>query len=139
MIHLRWLFLIGTFLPHTLYGEMTPQTLRLERDKLMERGMWREAVEFYQEKLMPLAVGETGVDLSKAVEALDQLRAWKEFDGMVDGAVAAHPADSQLLTAAAEMYFGAQHGGRIVAGEHHFSGSGAGTATGAAGDGKCPR
>ena len=34
--------------------------LRAERDKLMERGMWRDAVDLYEEKLMPVSDSGSG-------------------------------------------------------------------------------
>jgi alpha-2-macroglobulin len=111
-----WISLLAVFSSFHLMAQ-EPEVLRKERDKLTERGMWRDAVDFYREKLMPMQVGDTGGDLKKSVEAVGRLAAWKEFDGMVEQAVTAHADDTALLTAAAEMYFAAPHAGEIVAGE----------------------
>ena len=116
MQRLAWIYLFTVLLNLPLMAE-EPGVLRKQRDTLTERGMWREAVDFYQEKLLPLQGGDTGGDLEKAVDALGQLAAWKEFDGLVEQAVAAHGEDSGLLTAAAGKYLGAPHSGKIVAGE----------------------
>ncbi len=91
--------------------------LRAERDKLIQRGMWRDAVNFYGEKLMPLSDAGSGSDLERAVDALGQLNAWGEFDGLVEKAVSAHPENPSLLTSAATVYQRVPHAGQIVAGE----------------------
>lgn len=91
--------------------------LRKERDKLMERGMWRDAVTHWQEKLLPLSDGKSGADLEKAVESLQRLNSWGEFDTLVETAVGLHPANADLLMSAAGLYRGSvPHSGRLVAG-----------------------
>ncbi|MES2440578.1 MAG: MG2 domain-containing protein [Verrucomicrobiota bacterium] len=95
----------------------SPESLRAERDKLSERGLWRDAVNFYEEKLCPISDKNSGNDLGKAVEALGNLNAWKEFDTLVERTVAAHPANTAILTSAAGAYLGAPHSGSIIAGE----------------------
>lgn len=94
-----------------------PSDLRAERDKLDKRGMWRDAVNFYEEKLLPVSDDRSGPDLEKAVGALRQLDAWKEFDALVERSIAAHPANTARLTSAAQAYLSAPHHGRIIAGE----------------------
>ena len=91
--------------------------LRNERDQLAKRGLWRDAVTFYQEKLLPVSDTEAGNDLRKTVGALSSLNAWGEFDGLVEGAVAAHPDNPLLLVSAAEAYHSVPHAGRLIAGE----------------------
>ncbi|RYD48473.1 MAG: hypothetical protein EOP85_03465, partial [Verrucomicrobiaceae bacterium] len=90
---------------------------RPERDKLIQRGLWRDAVTHYTGKLLPVSDDQSGDDLSKAVESLGRLGAWNEFDAMVEQAVAAHPGNAALLTSAAQLYLNAPHYGRIIAGE----------------------
>ena len=116
MHRLAWVFLFAVLSNFRLVAE-EPAALRKQRDQLTERGMWREAVDLYREKLLPLQGGDTGGDLEKAVEALRKLVAWKEFDGMVEQAVAARGEDAALLTSAAAVYRAAPHSGEIVAGE----------------------
>lgn len=92
-------------------------TLRKERDKLQQRGMWQDALTFYREKLLPVSDAESGKDLEKAVESVRQLGVWVEFDGLVEKAVAEHPTNAGLLKEAAEAYQNAPHAGRLIAGE----------------------
>ncbi len=91
--------------------------LRAERDKLIQRGMWRDEVNFYGEKLLPFSDEASGSDLERAVEALGQLNAWNEYDGLVEKTVSTHPGNASLLTSAAAVYQRAPHAGQIVAGE----------------------
>ncbi len=116
MKRMIWLFV--AVLAATLNGmAQQPDALRKERDSLIERGMWRDAVTFYQEKLMPLSDDSSGWDLERATEALGRLNAWGEFDGLVETAVTAHEKNASLLTSAATVYQQAPHYGEIVAGE----------------------
>ncbi|MEO5913662.1 MAG: MG2 domain-containing protein [Luteolibacter sp.] len=94
-----------------------PEALRAERDKLKDRGMWRDVVNFYVEKLLPLSDAGSGSDLERATEALGRLNAWNELDGLVERAVSAHPENPSLLTSAANVYQHASHYGQIIAGE----------------------
>jgi hypothetical protein len=96
--------------------------LRKERDKLIERGMWRDAMNAYQQKLMPVSDKESGTDLDRALTALRNLNAWGEFDGLVENAVAAHPENARLLTCAAEAYRQVPHVGRLIAGDFQRGG-----------------
>ena len=91
--------------------------LRKERDKLTERGLWRDALHFYQEKLRPVSDSDSGPDLTRAIEALGRLNVWSEFDGCVEGAVAAHPENAGLALAAAAAYRNVPHSGRLIAGD----------------------
>jgi uncharacterized protein YfaS (alpha-2-macroglobulin family) len=93
------------------------EPLRAERDKLVNRGMWRDVVNFYVEKLIPFSDAGSGADLERATEALNRLNAIEEFDGLVERVVAAHPENSSLLTSAAAVYQRAAHSGQIIAGE----------------------
>jgi uncharacterized protein YfaS (alpha-2-macroglobulin family) len=99
-----------------------PDVLRKERDQLARRGMWRDVVNFYQEKLIPVSDSESGTDLARASEALRRLNAWSEFDGLVERAISAHPENSRLLRVAAQLYQSAPHSGRLVAGEFERDG-----------------
>ncbi len=116
MKRMIWLFV--AVLAATLNGmAQEPTALRKERDSLIERGLWRDAVTFYQEKLLPLSDAASGTDLERATEALGRLNAWSEFDGLVETAVTAHETNASLLTSAATVYQQAPHYGEIVAGE----------------------
>ena len=121
MKNLAWICLVGAFAHLNLMAQ-DPEALRKERDKLVERGLWRDAVNFYEEKLSPLSDAGSGSDLARATEALGQLNAWKEFDALVERAISAHPDNASLLTSAAEVYRRAPHSGRIVAGEFERGG-----------------
>lgn len=104
------------FLPINLMAQ-DAKALRQERDKLNERGLWREAVDHYKDKLLPISDTDTGTDLYHATEALRRLNEWKEFDPLVEQAVAKHPENPALLTHAALAYHAAPHSGRLIAGE----------------------
>ncbi len=94
-----------------------PVEIRAERDKLIKRGMWRDVVNFYGEKLMPISDAGSGSDLERAVDALGSLGAWRELDALVEKAVSAHGENPSLLTSAAAVYRRAPHSGQIIAGE----------------------
>jgi len=93
-----------------------PAALRQEYAQLIERGLWRDAVSFYKEKLSPLSDAQSGEDLAKAVNALGRLNEWAEFDNLVDSAVAGHGTNPWLLQAAADVYQTAPPVGRITGG-----------------------
>ena len=107
---------IAVFLPINLMAQ-DAAALRKERDSLAKRGLWREALDHYMDKLMPVSGAGSGDDLSKAVRALRELNAWAEFDALVENAVATQPANIGLLTSAAMAYRMAPHHGRLIAGE----------------------
>ena len=123
MKNLVWICLFVSLAPLRLMAQ-EPGALRKERDKLTERGMWREAVNFYEEKLMPISDEGSGSDLGRATEALGRLDAWSEFDGLVERSISAQPENVSRLTTAAEVYRRAPHSGRIVAGEFERGGGG---------------
>ncbi|HVJ45159.1 MAG TPA: hypothetical protein VM511_02160, partial [Luteolibacter sp.] len=112
-----WLriFLVGLAAVLPAVGQ-DAAALRRERDGLIERGLWKDAVTFYQEKLSPLSDGESGNDLGKAVEALARLSDAKGFDALVEESVAGHRENPEVLLAAATAYAGAVKHGAIVAG-----------------------
>ena len=118
---LIWLFLAGVAANLNLIAQ-DADTWRGERDKLGTRGMWRDAVNFYVEKLMPVSDAGSGADLEGAVDSLRRLSAWGELDGMVERAVSVNAGNSSLLTSAAGVYRRAPHFGQIVAGEFTRSG-----------------
>ena len=90
----------AVFLPLNLMAQ-DAAALRKERDKLIQRGLWRDALSFHEEKLMPVSDAGSGEDLARAVEALGRLNAWSEFDDLVERAVSSHPENSVLLVSAA--------------------------------------
>lgn len=125
-----WICLLVSGLQLVLTAQDAPQ-LREERDKLAQRGMWRDAINFYSEKLMSVSDSSSGNDLLRAVEALRELGAWAEFDGFVETAVSAQGENAEVLLAAASAYQMAPHSGRIVGGvftrsggNRHFRGGG---------------
>jgi uncharacterized protein YfaS (alpha-2-macroglobulin family) len=95
----------------------TPDSLRAERDKLVKGALWKEALDLYRDKLLPIADTKTGEDLAKAIQSIQQLNEWKQFDALVEQAVAQHPANPALLQQAAHAYQSAPHSGRLIAGE----------------------
>ncbi len=117
MMRIVFRLLLAAFVSSQSLVAQDPDALRAERDRLAERGMWREAVSFYEKKLQAVSDEKSGDDLGKAVEALGRLNDWKEFDTMVERAVETHATNSALLTAAAATYFSAPHYGSLVAGE----------------------
>ncbi len=108
------LALISATLPLMAYE---PQDLRAAHAKLIDRGLWRDAEDFYQDKLRPISDDKSGDDLSRAVTALARLGEWAEFDPLVEGAIATHPENPELLNAAGAAYRSAPHSGRLIAGD----------------------
>jgi hypothetical protein len=58
----------------------TPGELRQERDKLIERGLWRDALTLYREKLAPVSDESSGPYLTMAVQSISRRREWGTFD-----------------------------------------------------------
>ncbi|MFU8892233.1 MAG: alpha-2-macroglobulin family protein [Luteolibacter sp.] len=106
---------IAAMLP--LLAQADPASLRKERDNLVERGLWKEALDHYREKLLPISDIGSGLDLQRAVQAIRQLNEWKEFDPLVEQAIALHPENHRILVAAAQSYHTVPHSGRLIAGE----------------------
>jgi hypothetical protein len=100
--------------------------LRRERNGLVERGLWKDLLAFYQEKLFPISDEESGEDLKAAVDALTKLNDQKAFDGLVEAAVASHRDNARVLLAVVDAYFGALKQGAMVEGnfERGFQGAG---------------
>ena len=118
MKFLGWICLIAACACFQLEaGAQEAPLARGERDQLIQRGMWREALDHYAEKLLPISDASSGVDLEQVVESLRQLDAWSEFDEIMEGAVSTHPENPELLIAAAAAYQGAPHAGQIIAGD----------------------
>ena len=120
---LAWIWLVAAFAQLNLMAQ-DPDALRKQRDTLAERGLWRDGVNFYEQKLSPLSDEGSGSDLARASEAIRQLNGWKEFDGLVERAISSHLSNASLLTAAAEIYRSAPHSGRMIAGEFERGGGG---------------
>lgn len=106
----------GWILGMTALGQ-DAAALRKERDSLVQKGLWREGLEFYESKLVPIADGGSTDDLGKAVNCLTQLGEWKSLDGLLDRALEGHPGDVSLRIETAALLANAPHGGRILAGE----------------------
>jgi uncharacterized protein YfaS (alpha-2-macroglobulin family)/tetratricopeptide (TPR) repeat protein len=96
--------------------------LRKERDALMTKGRWKEALDFYREKLIDQNDPPAGDDLEQAVSCVRQLSVWGEFDALVELVVEKHPQHSQVLAEAGEAYLSIPHGGRWIAGEFERTG-----------------
>ena len=121
---LKWSLLLLTAFSHfNLMAEDAP-ILRKERDKLIERGMWRDVIIQYEEKLLPFSDAGSGSDLERAVDALGRLNAWSELDGLVERSVSALPDNASVLTSAAQVYRRAPHSGQIIAGDFKRGGGG---------------
>lgn len=92
---------------------------RAAADKAMQDGNWNDALKIWRE-ILPLPEN-TGMsvagDLGKAVQCVQQLNKLEEWDALVEDTVTAHPADWQLLQAAANQYQSAPPWGTIVSGE----------------------
>lgn len=116
---------LAVFLPLHLMAQ-DAETLRKERDQLIHRGMWRDALAHYEEKLMPVSDGDSGKDLQRAIEAMRRLGTWAEFDGLIERAVSTHPENSALLVSAAAAYRQVPHYGSLIAGEFHRDARGRG-------------
>ncbi len=121
------LLLVGTLISTSSAQDLS--ALRKERDQLSERGLWKESLQFYHEKLAPLADDESDADLHAAVECMRQLDAWSEFDRLVEKLVADHPAKPNILRGVAWAYQNAPHSGRISGGKFKRGGQ-AGDAAG---------
>ena len=97
--------------------------LRKERDALITKGRWKEALDFYREKLIDKeGDSHSSNDLDQAVSCLRQLSAWGEFDALVEQAVEKHPEHSEVLSIAGNAYLSVPHGGRWIAGEFERTG-----------------
>jgi hypothetical protein len=118
---LTWICLVAFLSPLNLMAQ-DPNALRKERDKLAERGMWREALNLYGEKLMPISDEKSDLDLRMAVEVIRGQNVWGEFDELIERAIAIHPDNAMLLVQAAASYHSAPHSGRLVAGEFERGG-----------------
>lgn len=100
-----------------LLAHADPAALRKQRDDLVERGLWKESLDHYRENLASISDSASGQDLQKAIASLGHLNEWKEFDTLIEDAVARHSTNPHLLTAAAEAYRSAPHSGRLIAGD----------------------
>lgn len=102
--------------PMMSFGQDTT-SLREEYKKLADRGLWKDVVTFYENKLSPVSDEKSGEDLSKAVGALNRLNEWAKFDDLVEKAVTSHSGNSQVLQAAAESYQSVPQNGSIIGGK----------------------
>lgn len=108
--------MIAFFLHFSAAAE-TVIELREERDKLVEKGLWRDALTFYGEHLQPVSDEESGKDLAIAVSAIARLDGWAEFDEWIENVIAGHPENASVQMAAATAYRGAPHTGRLIGGD----------------------
>ena len=92
------------FLMASAGAGQTVGEMRQDRDKLMERGLWKDVVTFYRMKLISVSDEGSGDDLEKAAISLGRLSAWEEYDELVETSVTAHPGNSYLLQAASDAY-----------------------------------
>lgn len=120
---IAWICLMALFCQFKLAAQEV-SVLRAESVDLVDRGMWRDAMDHYAEKLLPISDASSGEDFTRTVEALRQLGAWAEFDDLTEQALAAHPDHAGVMIAAARAYRGAPHSGRIIAGEFTRGGGG---------------
>ncbi len=104
------------FLPNSVMAQDVG-ALRKEFGKLNDRGMNRDVLNFYKEKLMPVSDAESGNDLRVAINNLQNLSAYAEFDALVENAIQTHADNAGLLATAAGEYRNVPHSGRLIAGE----------------------
>jgi uncharacterized protein YfaS (alpha-2-macroglobulin family) len=109
-------FCIALVIPLKLMAQTTPE-LREERDKLHNRGLFRDGLNFYQEKLLPISDEQSGKDLETAFKHIQQLAAYNELDDLLEQAISSHPDNPRVLHAAALLYQNAPHHGRLIAGQ----------------------
>ncbi|MGC4014935.1 MAG: MG2 domain-containing protein [Luteolibacter sp.] len=105
-----WLFAFAAF------GQDVAK-VRAERDTMVDKGRWKEALDLYEEKLLPVGDENSGKDWNQVMICLGKLNDWGRFDDLLDRAVSAHPDEPRLLFAAGTSLQGVPHGGRILAGE----------------------
>ncbi|MFD0892407.1 hypothetical protein KBB96_13340 [Luteolibacter ambystomatis] len=91
--------------------------IRAERDGMVDKGRWREALDLYEEKLLPVGDENSGKDWEKVMMSLQRLNDWQKFDGLMEKALEAHPDQPHLLLAAGVSLQSVPHGGRMLAGE----------------------
>jgi uncharacterized protein YfaS (alpha-2-macroglobulin family) len=116
MKSLFWIFLVSTILQIAGMAQ-DPDALRQERDQLVKAGLHREWITLYVDRLVPISDGESASDLRAAIDALEALNAWKEFDGLVELAVSNQKDNAAVLEVAARNYQRAPHWGRLIGGE----------------------
>ncbi len=110
--------LFAVLLPMNL-NAATLEERRASADKAMKDGNWNDALKIWREILpLPEHAGQPlADDLGKAVQCVQQLNKWEQWDGVVEDAVKAHPQDWRLLQAAAQQFQSTQSWGTIISGE----------------------
>jgi uncharacterized protein YfaS (alpha-2-macroglobulin family) len=113
-----WLFNLAALclLVMTASGQNIAK-LRSERDGMIDKGLWKEALDLYEEKLLPVGDESSGNDLKKAVQCLQELGDWARLDEVVESAVETHPDEPGVLAAAGDTYQTTMHSGRWLAGD----------------------
>jgi len=105
-----------------VFGEKQPLTdQRADAKKLMKQGNWKEAYnQFHDLVLAKSNTGKrAGEDLNDAIQCLNRLGRYDEFDELVELSIQAHQKDWHFLQAAANAYIRANHRGYIVAGKFY--------------------
>ncbi len=123
---LSLLLLTGVFISSLLAQDSA--SLRKERDKLSERGLWRDSLDLYQKKLTGISDDESAKDLQAALKCMQQLGNWKEFDAMVEKLASDHPDSPVVLGGVAVSYQTAPKFGWMIGGEFERGSGSAGIA-----------
>lgn len=118
-IALRCLWMLfAVLLPMKLHAA-TLEERRAQADKAMKDGNWNDALKIWHE-ILPLPEN-TGInpanDLGKALQCVQNLNRWNEWDGVIDLTVKAHPDNWIVLRDSGLYYQNAQSWGSIVSGE----------------------
>ncbi len=89
---------------YLMADDAPPDRARLKRE--MEKGNWKEALEGWRALVLDPAAGAEHIadDYNQAVQAMRNLGTVEEFDKFTEDAVAAHPTQWRLLTAAANQF-----------------------------------
>jgi uncharacterized protein YfaS (alpha-2-macroglobulin family) len=116
-LRLLWL-LLATLLPMNL-NAATLAERRASADKAMQDGNWNDALKVWREILvLPEHAGQPlAEDLGKAVQCVQQLNKWEQWDAVIEDTVKAHPQDWRLLQQAAVHFQQTQSWGTIISGE----------------------
>ncbi len=113
-----WVLLLGLLFTG-LSPAATVEEKRKTADKAMKDGNWKDALKVLRELTTDAAnAGEPlAQDLNKAVQCLQNLNQYPQWDAVIEEAVKAHPKEWQLLKESGSLYQGAQPWGTLVSGE----------------------
>jgi hypothetical protein len=116
---LRCLWLLLAILLPMKLNAATLEERRASADKAMKDGNWNDALKVWREILvLPENAGQRlAEDLGKAVQCVQQLNKWEQWDAVMEDTVKAHAQDWRLLQQAAVLFQQTQSWGTIISGE----------------------